>query len=83
MKIIISESIKNKIKEELAELEHIQWEEWSKDIAKKEDISKERLDRWRKYWIKYKDLDEETKDEDRKWAEKALKIFLKHKDKLL
>ncbi len=45
MKIIISENMKKKIIEELAELEHEQWEEWSKDISKKEDISKERLDR--------------------------------------
>ncbi len=75
MKIIISENMKKKIIEELAELEHEQWEEWSKDISKKEDISKERLDRWKKYWVDYNKLKEDVKDDDREWAEKVLKII--------
>ena len=80
MKIILSENKKKKLIEELAGLEHKQWEEWSKDIAKKEDISKERLDRWKEYWVSYKKLDEDVKEDDREWAEKVLHIIEKYKD---
>ena len=78
MKIILSENKKKKMIEELSELEHVQWEEWSKDIAKEEDISKERLDRWKKDWVDYKKLDEKTKDFDREWADKVFDIIDKN-----
>lgn len=78
MKIIISENMKKKIIEELAELEHEQWEEWSKDISEKENLSKDRLNRWKKYWVNYDKLDEDVKEDDRKWAEKVLKIINKY-----
>lgn len=78
MKVILSENIKNKIIEELSDLEHKQWETWSKDISKKENISEERAKRWEKYWISYDKLDEETKEEDRKWARKIIKIIEKY-----
>ena len=63
------------VREKLAELEHQQWVEWSKDIADKEELSKERLDRWKGLWCDYKDLTEEKKDQDREWADKVLKIM--------
>jgi len=75
MKIILSECKREKIREELSALEHKQWEEWSKDIAKEENISKERLDRWKKDWVDYKKLDEKTKDFDREWADKVFDII--------
>jgi hypothetical protein len=78
MKIILSEHNKNKIREELSELEHDQWMKWSKDIANEEDISKDRLDRWKKDWVDYKKLDEKTKDFDREWADKVINIIEKH-----
>ena len=78
MKIILSENKKKEIIEDLAKLEHKQWEEWSKDISKKEDISKERLDRWKKYWKDYEQLDEDVKDDDREWADKVFKIIDKY-----
>ncbi len=78
MKIILSEKTKEKIIEELSALEHKQWEEWSKDIAEKEDISKDRLNRWKDYWVSYKSLDEDVKDDDREWAEKVFKIISKY-----
>lgn len=81
MKIILSENKKEKIREELAGLEHQQWEKWSRDIADKEDISKDRLDRWKKYWIDYSELDEKAKDDDREWADKVLKIVNKYMEK--
>ncbi len=78
MKLIISENIKKKIIEELAELEHDQWQKWAKDILQSEDITKERADRWKEESFKpYKDLTEEQKDMDREWARKVLKIVNK------
>lgn len=74
----MSENVKKNILEELSELEHIQWEEWSKDISKKENISKDRKDRWKEYWIDYDQLDDEVKEEDRKWARKVIKIIEKY-----
>lgn len=76
MKLIISENMKKKIVEELAELEHEQWMYWAKDILKTEDITEERAKRWEKESFKpYKNLTEEQKDMDREWARKVLKII--------
>ena len=61
--------------EQLAELEHEQWEEWSKNIASNENISQDRIDRWRKLWIPYKDLSENAKDQDRTYARKVLNLL--------
>lgn len=63
---------------ELAELEHEQWIAWSKDIARTENITPERLERWRKLWRPYSELTEAEKDQDREWAQKVLKIVKKH-----
>jgi hypothetical protein len=62
------------LREELAELEHTQWMTWSKDLAKRNALSKERLDRWQKLWIPYSELSELEKDMDRVWADEILKI---------
>ena len=59
---------RNKLVEEFAEIEHNQWVIWSKEIAKTENISKERLERWKKLWIPYKDLPEKVKEQDRIYA---------------
>lgn len=61
--------------EKLAELEHEQWIEWSKELACKEALSKGRLERWQKYWHKYTLLSEPSKEHDRKWARKVLAIL--------
>ena len=45
-----------KLLEELSEIEHNQWMEWSKNIVKTENISQERLNRWTKLWKPYKEL---------------------------
>lgn len=63
----------NKMLEQLAELEHKQWMEWSQSVAP--EVSKERRKRWEKLWVPYKDLSEEMKEEDRKYARKILKIL--------
>jgi len=64
--------------EKLAELEHEQWVEWSKTIAKQENISQERLARWIPYWKPYKNLHSDVQEHDRKWARKVLVIFEHH-----
>lgn len=61
--------------EKLAELEHEQWVNWSKNIAQKEKLSSERIDRWKKLWVPYSELSEEMKEEDRIWARKVLEIM--------
>lgn len=58
--------------EELAEIEHEQWIAWSNNIASRENLSKERLERWEKLWIPYSELSEEMKEENRKWARKVV-----------
>ncbi len=60
--------------EELSKLEHDQWVEWSKDIAKNEDISEERLNRWKTLWISYDKLPVGVKGDDREYAERALEV---------
>lgn len=64
-----------KIIDKLAYLEHEQWIEWSKQIAKTEKISPERLARWRKMWVAYDLLTEEQKEQDKKYARKLLPII--------
>jgi len=63
--------------EKLAELEHEQWVEWSKQIAKTENISQERLARWIPLWKPYKYLSPEFQEQDRKWARKVIVLLEK------
>lgn len=56
----------------LAELEHEQWVEWSKNISERENLSQDRVDRWMSLWIPYSELSEEMKEQDRVWARKSL-----------
>ena len=63
--------------EEIARFEHLQWVEWSKAIAEVENISPERLARWKKLWVSYSRLPEEQKESDRKYARRVLKHLLK------
>lgn len=59
----------------LAEQEHLQWLEWSKALAETENLSPERLARWKKMWKPYAKLTEAEKEQDRKYARKILKII--------
>ena len=65
----------DKLIEKLAELEHEQWMNWAKSIIKTENISKERVKRWKTLFIEYKNLSEEMKNLDREWAKRVLKIL--------
>jgi len=62
----------------LAALEHDQWVQWAKDIAETEDITPERVEKWKKLFVPYSKLSEEDKDKDREWAVKVLKIIAKN-----
>lgn len=56
--------------ERLARLEHQQWMAWSQSVAP--EVSPDRRERWRKYWVPYEDLPEDIKELDRVWARKVL-----------
>ena len=66
---------KENIIERLAELEHNQWIMWSKAIVKEENLSPERIERWKKLWIPYDFLSENQKEQDRQWAKISYSIF--------
>jgi hypothetical protein len=61
--------------EELAKLEHVQWMDWSKNIAETEEISPKRLNRWTDLWVPYARLSEEQKESDREYARKVLNVL--------
>ena len=87
----MKEKIKEKVLEELAELEHEQWMKWSKtiidnflkdslsgtDACKVRDNVLKKHQSWLKYWKPYWELSEEVKEEDRIWARKVLIITSK------
>jgi hypothetical protein len=63
-----------KLLEQIAALEHNQWTEWSKNLAEKEHLSEERLERWQKLWVPYEELNEKEKEADRVWARRVLAV---------
>lgn len=69
------ENLKEKMREALAELEHYQWIYWSRNIAKTEKITPERLESWIKLFCPYSKLTEKSKDQDREWADRVLAIL--------
>lgn len=58
--------------EQLAELAHRLWSHWSMAIAEQEDISQDRLERWRDLWVPYEELPEDSKDTDRELVERFI-----------
>jgi hypothetical protein len=64
-----------KLREPLADLEHQQWMEWSKNICNNERISEDRLDKWAHLWKDYKKLSQEQKNKDRVWADKVIELL--------
>lgn len=63
------------IVELLAALEHDQWEAWSRRVADEEDLSTERMGRWRSYWVPYEDLPDDVKEYDREYARQVLSLL--------
>lgn len=65
--------------ERLAEIEHEQFVEWSKAIAKDFSIPNERLQRWLNLWnTPYENLSEEWKKPDREYARRVLVAVITH-----
>ncbi len=61
--------------EKLAELEHEQWVEWSKELVRSEmRLSFARIERWKKLWVPYSELTEEQKEQDRVYARKVIEV---------
>lgn len=60
--------------EKIAKIEHDQWVEWAKSIMKDEDLSPERVKRWKKLFVPYDQLKEKDKNDDRLWARKVLDV---------
>jgi len=67
---------KKELLEELAKIEHDQWIEWSKSVSS--EVSDERRNRWKKYWVDYDELSEEVKEQDRVYARKIIKVIDQH-----
>ena len=63
--------------EKLADLEHEQWIEWSKNIGGSETISEDRLNRWRNLWKPYSELTDNEKEQDRVYARKVVGLLEK------
>lgn len=75
MAITMSKLDTDALVEEVANLEHEQWIAWSKDIAEKESLSEERVNRWKQYWVPYGELTDDVKEHDRVWARKVIKTI--------
>mgnify|MGYP003389937393 FL=1 len=69
----------DKLLEALAALEHEQWWRWALTVAQEEDISDERMQRWKKSMVLYSELTEENKEHDRIWARRVLEIVKAHR----
>jgi hypothetical protein len=64
---------REKLLEQLAELEHEQWVAWSQAVAP--DVPEDRRRRWQACWVPYRDLPEDVKELDRIWARKVLDLL--------
>lgn len=63
----------NKLLEELAALEHLQWAHWAKYML--ENLTPENIERWKKQIeTPYEALDDKDKESDRVWARKSMSI---------
>ncbi|MCW6160054.1 MAG: hypothetical protein LVQ95_03140 [Candidatus Micrarchaeales archaeon] len=60
--------------EALSELEHKQWEHWSRIVAKRKGFEKE-VAHWKSEWVPYKELTEAQKEMDRIWARKVISLL--------
>lgn len=65
----------NEILEQITELEHSQFCDWSKNLAEAEKISPERLERWQRHWKPYKQLSEREREVHRFYARKVVKLL--------
>ena len=67
----------NKLIEELAELEHKQWIDWTRAVSLSENISSTTVERWEKLWCPFSELPERQKNADRSYAREVVKLLRK------
>ena len=61
------------VREGIAKIFHDAWEDWSKTIAKEENISEKRIKRWQTFWdIDYCYIQEKDRKEDYEYADRVL-----------
>jgi len=70
----MDEDSKKRLLEDLSELEHVQWMEWSMVLAKTETLEPSRLVKWKECWKEYSELTEAQKEQDRIYARRVLQI---------
>jgi len=62
------------MREELADLEHVQWAHWTKYMLS--NMTSENVSRWeRQCETAYQNLTEREKESDRQWADKVLEVL--------
>ena len=81
------------LREALSELEHQQWESWSKSLSQQltepddtpvsslKDVGRNFVQKrtgWRRYWKPYSELSHEVQEFDREWADKVIEILKVH-----
>lgn len=71
---------KDKLLEELAELEHVKWMEWARHMLAEEQVTTQRVQRWARLLVPYNQLSEQEKEKDRVLARRVLEILNKHLD---
>lgn len=59
----------------LAELEHIQWLEWTSDVRRNNKLSARTLERWDSFSVPFEELSDEDKLDDYQYARVVLKLF--------
>ena len=67
--------------EALAQIEHEQWIEWATTLMEKENLSSERIQRWKTLLIDYPNLPTEHKESDRKYARIIIKKLIEELQK--
>jgi hypothetical protein len=70
----MDEDAKRRLLEDLAELEHVQWMEWTMILAKTETLEPALLAKWKESWKEYSELPEALKEQDRIYARRVLQI---------
>jgi transketolase len=68
--------IQKALLEKIAKLTHTEWKKWSKELAKSENLSKEKLNSWKKLWTNYSKLPKSEKEKDLIWANKFMEIIM-------
>ncbi|NQZ85866.1 MAG: hypothetical protein HRU03_09165, partial [Nanoarchaeales archaeon] len=68
--------IQKALLEKIAKLTHIEWETWSRELAKSENLTKNKLKTWKKLWVDYSSLPKTQKVKDLLWANKFMEIIM-------